>query len=179
MKFIYGMNAKSGGIYQIKNIKTKKVYIGATTFFVGRWQEDKKFLDAGLFYNMALQKDYTKHGHAMFECTILKTIKITDHVGNNNKTLLKALTNEVATNLGPHCYNKHPVDLYKETFTLPQAVEELPYISRYIDREKVNKKSDEVAAAVAWAKKNIDKINALADMTLEEQLKNLILQNQE
>jgi hypothetical protein len=179
MKFIYGTSAKSGGIYQIKNIKTKKVYIGATIFFVGRWQEDRKLLDDGLFHNIALQRDYTKYGHAMFECTILKTIKITDHVGNNNKTLLKALTNEVATSLGPHCYNKHPVELLKETFTLPQVVEEIPYISRYIDREKVNKKSDEVAAAVTWAKKNADKINALAHMTLEEQLENLILQNQE
>lgn len=167
MRFIYGTLAKSAGIYQIKNTKTRRVYLAATISFQHRWHDDKMALDAGVFHNAALQRDYIKYGHAAFECSIIKAC--------DAQLLLITLTNEVATVLGPKCYNKHPVELQKENFVLPPRVETRPYISRYIDREKMNKRSDEYAAVLAWANKSQDKIIAARNMTVAEQLLSLNL----
>lgn len=167
MKFIYGLNAKSAGVYQVKNTKTGRVYLAATISFQHRWHEDKIALDAGVFHNTALQRDYIKYGHGSFQCSIVKVC--------DPQLLLITLTNEVATLLGPKCYNKHPVELQKENFVLPPVVEPRPYISRYIDREKMNKRSDEYAAVMAWANKSQDKIIAARNITLEEQLASLNL----
>jgi hypothetical protein len=167
MKFIYGTSAKSAGIYQIKNTKTGRLYLAATISFQHRWHEDKIALDAGVFHNTALQRDYIKYGHAAFQCSIVKVC--------DPQLLLITLTNEVATVLGPKCYNKHPVELQKENFVLPPVVEARPFISRYLDREKMNKRSDEYAAVMAWANKSQDKIIATRNITLAEQLANLNL----
>lgn len=167
MRFIYGTNAKSAGVYQVKNTKTGRLYLAATISFQHRWHEDKIALDAGVFHNTALQRDYIKYGHAAFQCSIVKVC--------DPQLLLITLTNEVATVLGPKCYNKHPVELQKENFVLPPVVETRPYISRYIDREKMNKRSDEYAAVMAWANKSQDKIIATRNITLAEQLTNLNL----
>lgn len=167
MKFIYGTNAKSAGVYQVKNTKTGRLYLAATISFQHRWHEDKIALDAGVFHNTALQRDYIKYGHAAFQCSIVKVC--------DPQLLLITLTNEVATVLGPKCYNKHPVELQKENFVLPPVVEARPFISRYLDREKMNKRSDEYAAVMAWANKSQDKIIATRNITLAEQLANLNL----
>lgn len=170
MRFIYGLNAKSAGVYQIKNIKTKKVYLAATISFQHRWHEDKIALDAGVFHNAALQRDYIKYGHAAFESSIIKTC--------DPQLLLITLTNEVACILGAKSYNKHPVELQREHFVLPPVVEARPFISRYLDREKMNKRSDEYAAVLAWANKSQDKIIAARNMTVAEQLIGLNLPDQ-
>lgn len=167
MKFIYGTNAKSAGVYQIKNTKTGRVYLAATISFQHRWHEDKIALTAGVFGNAALQRDYIKYGSAAFECSIIKVC--------DPQLLLLTLTNEVACILGPKCYNKHPIELQKENFVLPPVAEVRPYISRYIDREKINKRSDEYAAVMAWANKSQDKIIAARNITLAEQLASLNL----
>ncbi len=170
MRFIYGLNAKSAGVYQIKNIKTKKVYLAATISFQHRWHDDKMALDAGVFHNVALQRDYIKYGHGAFESSIIKAC--------DPALLLITLTNEVACILGPKSYNKHPVELQKENFVLPPVVESRPFISRYLDREKMNKRSDEYAAVLLWANKSQDKIIAARNMTVTEQLLNLKLPDQ-
>lgn len=170
MRFIYGTLAKSAGVYQIKNTKTNRVYLAATISFQHRWHDDKMALDAGVFHNAALQRDYIKYGHAAFECSIIKAC--------DAQLLLITLTNEVACILGPKCYNKHPIELQTENFVLPARVESRPFISRYLDREKMNKRSDEYAAVLAWANKSQDKIIAARNMTVAEQLLSLNLPDQ-
>jgi len=170
MKFIYGTNAKSAGVYQIKNTKTGRVYLAATISFQHRWHDDKMALAAGVFHNPAIQRDYIKYGSAAFECSIIKVC--------DPQLLLITLTNEAACILGPKCYNKHPIELQKENFVLPPVVETRPFISRYLDREKMNKRSDEYAAVLAWANKSQDKIIAARNMTVVEQLASLQLEDQ-
>jgi group I intron endonuclease len=65
----------ASGIYAIKNIVTKKYYIGSTRNFKKRWSEHKYHLKRGTHHSLKLQRSYDKHGLASFEFSILKEVE--------------------------------------------------------------------------------------------------------
>ena len=65
-------NSMKSAIYQIKNIKNNKIYIGCSTRLERRWLEHKRLLKKGRHENSFLQKDYNKYGKDVFVYSILK-----------------------------------------------------------------------------------------------------------
>jgi len=64
-------NMKSA-IYQIKNIKNNKIYIGCSTQLERRWRTHEGLLKKGKHKNSFLQKEYDKYGKDVFVYSILK-----------------------------------------------------------------------------------------------------------
>ena len=62
----------TSGLYEIKNIKTGKVYIGCSSMIEDRWSYHKSFLSRGEHTINALQHDYNKYGPESFEFNIIK-----------------------------------------------------------------------------------------------------------
>ena len=61
-------------VYQIKNIKNNKVYIGSSKDIGSRWAEHKRDLKVGVHRNQHLQKSYNKYGKNNFVFEILEYI---------------------------------------------------------------------------------------------------------
>ena len=59
-------------VYQIKNLKNNKVYIGQTTRGELRWKEHLRRLRGNRHRNKLLQADFDKYGEEAFEWSILK-----------------------------------------------------------------------------------------------------------
>lgn len=74
MKFEYNGFAKSGGIYQIKNTKNGKVYIGSAACFQVRWAQHKKSLVSGKHGNKHMQSAYNLEGDSVWEFTVLEVV---------------------------------------------------------------------------------------------------------
>lgn len=60
------------GIYQIKNLKNNKVYIGQSKNIYSRWTDHRAHLNVGTHDNDYLQKSWNKYGESCFEFTILE-----------------------------------------------------------------------------------------------------------
>lgn len=69
----------STGIYQIKNNKSGKVYIGSTNNLDKRKKQHFKELAEGRHINKALQQDFTKYGENAF------TYSIIEYTWNSNR----------------------------------------------------------------------------------------------
>lgn len=66
----------SGGvIYQIKNIKNGKRYIGSTKDRKGRWRKHKGSLKNNEHHNPHLQNAWNKYGEKAFEFSVIETIQ--------------------------------------------------------------------------------------------------------
>lgn len=61
-----------GGIYQIKNIKNNKIYIGSTMNFYSRFLEHRAELRGGNHPNIHLQRAFDKYGELSFIFEILE-----------------------------------------------------------------------------------------------------------
>lgn len=62
-------------VYQIKNTKNGKQYIGSTKNKRKRWNSHKKALQRGEHHNIHLQRAWGKYGEEMFDFTILEIVK--------------------------------------------------------------------------------------------------------
>jgi group I intron endonuclease len=60
------------GIYEIKNTKNGKVYIGSSVNIEKRWYDHSRNLQEGTHQNSYLQRSYSKWGKDSFEFTILE-----------------------------------------------------------------------------------------------------------
>jgi len=63
------------GIYQIKNVKNNKIYIGSSTNILKRWETHIGSLNNKEHVNYKLQKDFNKYGIATFCFSIIELVK--------------------------------------------------------------------------------------------------------
>lgn len=74
MHFNYQGHSASGGIYQIKNTKNDKVYIGSAGKFSVRWTQHQKSLEKGVHANKHLQSAFNLDGPSVWHFTILEVV---------------------------------------------------------------------------------------------------------
>lgn len=63
---------KISGIYQIRNVKNGKVYIGSSNNINIRWNAHKRFLRLNQHHSKSLQRSWIKHGEWSFVFEILE-----------------------------------------------------------------------------------------------------------
>jgi len=63
-----------GGIYQIRNTITQKVYIGSARYFFTRWKKHERLLNAGTHHNAHLQSAWEKYGASVFRFEVLEIV---------------------------------------------------------------------------------------------------------
>ena len=74
LKQLYKETPIEAGVYQIKNLKNGKIFIGSTRNF--KTLNGVKFtLETGTSYNKELQKEWKQFGKETFEFEILKLLK--------------------------------------------------------------------------------------------------------
>ena len=99
-----------GGIFQIKNIKSGKVFLGSSLNLRGPWNRLKSELTFGGHRNMELQNDWKELGHESFKFEILETID-SEITGNVDREIeLKRLEKKWISHYEPieeKCYNKN------------------------------------------------------------------------
>lgn len=109
MKFIFEGHSRSGGIYQIKNIKNDKIYIGSAGNFAVRWAQHKKDLIKGNHGNKHLQSAYNLDGPDVWHFTVLEVVA-------GDKVVRKAAEQVwIDKFYGENCYNlKKKADVSRE-----------------------------------------------------------------
>ena len=65
------MTGIKSGVYQIKNKKNEKIYIGSSVDISKRWNEHKYLLNNNKGHNKHLQSSWSKYGGANFEFSII------------------------------------------------------------------------------------------------------------
>ncbi len=60
------MRARVCGIYQIRNIHTRRVYIGKSVDIYRRWVDHRRQLNSGTHGSAELQRDWAKFGESAF-----------------------------------------------------------------------------------------------------------------
>ena len=68
------------GIYLIKNIINKKVYIGSAVNIDKRWKEHKKLLKQGKHHSIHLQQAWDKYGEQSFKFEVLEEVQKQEHL---------------------------------------------------------------------------------------------------
>lgn len=71
------MTARQGtaGVYQIKNLRNGKAYIGSSSNIEARWRTHRSSLNKGKHHSAALQRAWEKYGQEAFEFTILEVVE--------------------------------------------------------------------------------------------------------
>lgn len=59
------------GVYAIRNVYNKKIYIGSSVQLKERWRQHKKHLENGTHHSPKLQNSWNKHGSDAFEFFVL------------------------------------------------------------------------------------------------------------
>jgi len=106
------------GIYEIKNLKNKKVYIGQSKNIEKRFLNHKKLLRDGSHYNAHLQNSFNLHGEEYFFFHILEEI--------DNPILLNEAENKwigyYDSFAGVDGYNiKYPTKVFRSSFQAPNT----------------------------------------------------------
>lgn len=108
LKEIYKEMRVEAGVYQIKNARNGKIFIGTTRNF--KSLNGLRFsLKAGTFTNKELQKDWNYYGESAFSIEILEVLKKKDDPYFNEKEALSELENKWMKQLQPYeeqGYNK-------------------------------------------------------------------------
>ena len=60
------------GIYEIRNIKNEKFYIGSSKSIYKRWVQHKRELKKGTHHNAYLQRSYKVHGEGSYDYSIIE-----------------------------------------------------------------------------------------------------------
>jgi len=66
------MKKKVCGIYEIKNTKNGKFYIGSSKSIYTRWVQHKRELKKGTHHNAYLQRSYNVHGEGSYDYSIIE-----------------------------------------------------------------------------------------------------------
>lgn len=89
------------GIFQIKNIKNDKIFIGSTRNF--KTLNGTKFaLENGSYSNKMLQKEWSEYGKGAFEIEIVEILKAKDDPYYNEKEELEKLEEKWLNQLQPY-----------------------------------------------------------------------------
>jgi group I intron endonuclease len=68
------------GIYLIKNIENKKVYIGSAVNIDKRWKKHKADLEKGKHHSCLLQRAWNKYGEQSFKFEIIEEVLNPEHL---------------------------------------------------------------------------------------------------
>ncbi|GGE68420.1 GIY-YIG nuclease family protein [Priestia taiwanensis] len=108
LKMQYKEMKTEAGIYQIKNTKNGKIFIGSTRNI--KTLNGKRFeLKAGASYNKELQREWNEYGEDAFVIEMVETIKVDEEKYPNLKKELEKLEEKWLEKLQPfgeHGYNK-------------------------------------------------------------------------
>lgn len=74
--------SRIGGIYQIKNLTTLKVYIGSAKYIKSRWSQHVCSLRRGTHDNSYLQAAWNKYGEYDFEFSVLEIVEDQDSLAS-------------------------------------------------------------------------------------------------
>ena len=104
------------GIYQIKNLKNDKIYIGSSKAIYKRWHDHKSKLLKNKHENPYLQNAWNKYGEEYFKLSIIEKvednslllIKETEHILKNKSTCP-----EHGYNIDIPTANERRIELYK------------------------------------------------------------------
>lgn len=104
---------RTTGVYSITNIKSGRVYIGSAAGakgFLGRWQEHRRDLDAGVSCSVRLQRAWLKHGRDAFRFTILEVVDRVNPAAEMRSRILAAEQRHIdAARAADVGYNTLPV----------------------------------------------------------------------
>lgn len=64
----------ASGIYEIRNVKNGRVYIGSTIDFDQRWAQHRQDLSKGIHHSVKLQRAWKKYGAEAFKFAILEHV---------------------------------------------------------------------------------------------------------
>jgi group I intron endonuclease len=98
----YKQTIQPMGIYQIKNKKNDKIYIGSAKDLRGIINRDKFQLKNGLHLNTEMQKDYNEIGEEGFSFDILDYLKPKDDLNYDYTDELKLLEEMWLEKLQPY-----------------------------------------------------------------------------
>jgi hypothetical protein len=99
------------GVFQIKNNKNGKIFIGSSLDLKAIWHAQKFQLDIGMHRNADLQKDWKEFGAEQFSYEILEELPGSDNETINYAKEVKVLEVMVIENLQPYNdkgYNQKP-----------------------------------------------------------------------
>jgi group I intron endonuclease len=87
----YKQTIQPMGIYQIKNMKNGKIYIGSAKDLRGKINSNKFQLKNGLHFNKEMQKDFNEIGEESFSFDILDYLKPKEDLNYDYTEELKIL----------------------------------------------------------------------------------------
>ena len=109
LKAEYKLYKSPKGVYQIKNLKNGKIFIGSSSDLKAIWNRHQAQLNFGSHPNIELQKDWKELGKDNFEYSILTQIKEKDEepvdIGRELKDLELLYLDELQP-FGNRGYNK-------------------------------------------------------------------------
>jgi group I intron endonuclease len=111
IKRAYKLAPKEAGVFQIKNIKNGRLYLGSSTNLHGPLNKHRFMLSIGRHDVALLQKDYNELGSSAFCFEILEVVKQTDDPNFNLEqelTLLEQIWIEKLNPFGQNGYNPNP-----------------------------------------------------------------------
>jgi hypothetical protein len=65
---------RTQGIYEIRNVRNNRAYIGKSTDIRTRWQQHRHELRCGRHINKALQADWNEHGEEAFTFAVAEEV---------------------------------------------------------------------------------------------------------
>ena len=89
------------GVFQIRNLKNGKVFIGSSLDLVASWNSQRFQLNAGLHQNSKLQKEWNELGAENFNYEIVSEIKQDDATPIDYRREIKKLEAMVIDELQP------------------------------------------------------------------------------
>jgi hypothetical protein len=78
-------------VYQIKNTKNGRVYVGSSVGVERRWNQHRKELDAGGHHSCILQREWVEHGAACFEFSIIEEVPDLNLLRKRERVWIKEL----------------------------------------------------------------------------------------
>lgn len=104
------------GIYQIKNLKNDKVYIGSSKAIYKRWHDHKRDLKNNRHANSYLQASWVKYGEECFKFSILEKIEDSSKLLHREAELIieyKSTCPDFGYNIDIPNANEKRIELYK------------------------------------------------------------------
>ncbi len=98
----YKQTVQPMGVYQIKNLKNGKLFVGSSTDLRGKINRDKFQLKSGLHMNRQLQEDFRENGEDGFSFDILDYLKPKEDLSFDYKEELKLLEEMWLEKLQPY-----------------------------------------------------------------------------
>jgi group I intron endonuclease len=98
----YKQTIQPMGIYQVKNLKNNRIFIGSAKDLRGRINSNRFQLKTGAHFNKDLQNEYNENGDENFSFEVLDYLKPKDEAGFDYTEELKTLLEMWLEKLQPY-----------------------------------------------------------------------------